>query len=95
VVIAVLFKAFFTAYTGSTRIHEATNTDKIPGLKLFDISANLCDLSNNLVTRDHRKNGIPPLTTSLVDVRVADTGIENVDQHIVRFDGAAIEFKGG
>lgn len=46
---AVIFQAFVTGFTVPAGVHQATNSNMVPGFEFGDLRSNLCDNSHNLV----------------------------------------------
>ena len=65
-------------------IDEATYADRIADFPFADIHACFHDRADDLVTRYHGENGAAPFVSDLMDIRMADTTIENINEHFVR-----------
>ena len=77
-------------------VDEAADTHPVADLVLADLVADLRDGAGDLVAGDHREVAAAPLVTGLVDVGVADAGVGDVDDDVVRLrvaarDGALLE----
>ncbi|CAH0291894.1 hypothetical protein SRABI106_03534 [Rahnella aquatilis] len=65
-----------------TRIDHTTDTDGVAHFEARDFRANLFHASDNFMPRNHRINALMPFITRLVDVRVANTAVQNVDHNV-------------
>ncbi|MNG12224.1 hypothetical protein D3C84_958230 [compost metagenome] len=78
-----------------TGINHAADANAVADLVTADIGAHGGDLADDLVTRHQRVDGNAPFIAGLMDIGVAHTTVENLDRHIVRAQGAALEGHGG
>jgi hypothetical protein len=78
-----LLFARFAGLASAVGIDEAADADGVAHFPLLHLGADLEDLADDLVTRDHRKDRVAPFVARL-DVRVADAAIEDVDEDVVR-----------
>ena len=67
-------------------IDEASDPDAIPDGVLGDVLPDLADDAGDLVAGHHREDRGTPFFARLMDVGVADAGVGDVDQHVVRAD---------
>ena len=86
--VAVLLQAGLAAGALAARVHEAADGGGIADLELADLGPDRRDAAQNLVTRDDRVDGCPPLVARGVEVGVADAAVEDVDLDI-RWTGVA------
>ena len=77
------------------RIDETADADRVAGPEPGDVGAGLGDPADDFVARHHREHRPAPFVAGLVDVRVANAAIEDVDQHLVRAGLAAVDRKRG
>src|SRR5437660_10564671 len=80
---AVLLQAFLAALADSTGIHYCANAGEFADFESLHLGPDACHASDNFMPRDHGKNRAAPLVPRLMDVRVADAAVENLDEHIV------------
>jgi hypothetical protein len=66
-------------------------TDGVPG----DLGAGLGDDAGDFMAGDHGIGGRTPLAAHVVDVRVADTDVLDLDQDVVRADVPSLDGRGG
>mmetsp|Transcript_61967 Transcript_61967/g.170268 ORF Transcript_61967/g.170268 Transcript_61967/m.170268 type:complete len:382 (+) Transcript_61967:320-1465(+) len=88
---AVLLLALLALLTLTARIDHAADADAVAHGERLHLGADSHHKPRDLVTRHHRKDGRAPLLARLVDVGMADAGILDLDRHIVRTDGAALD----
>jgi hypothetical protein len=72
-------------------VDETANPDRIADLEPGDLAADRADESHDFVTWNARINRALPFGPHLVEVRVADAAISDVDLHIVRTRLAALD----
>ncbi len=89
---AVLLQTGLAVVAFAARVDEAADADVIADLVLGDLGADLGDDAGDLVSRYHRVvGGAPPFGFHGVDIAVTDTRELDVEGHIVRADGAALD----
>jgi len=89
--LAILLLACAAGFAAPAGIDEAADPDDVARLPFLHLVTDPDDTANDLVTRHHGKDRIAPFVADLVNVRMADTAIENVDEHVVRTWLAALE----
>src|SRR5262249_28914339 len=89
-----LLLARATGLAAAAGIDEAADADDMAGLPFLHMIADLDDPADDLVTGDHGKDRVVPFVLHLVDVRMANAAIENVDEHVVRTGLAALQRPG-
>ena len=92
--LAILLLARAAGLAAAAGIDEAADADDMAGLPFLHMIADLDDAADDLVAGDHGKDRVVPLVLHLVNVRVADAAIENVDQHVVRTGLAPLDRPG-
>ena len=93
-VLAVLLQVMVAGFALSARIHHAAHTDQIARLEAGDILADAAHAADDLVARHDGVGGAAPVVAGGVQVAVADTGVEDVDDDIVRPGIASLEAEG-
>ena len=78
----------------AARIHHAAHTDQIARLEAGDILADAAHAADDLVARHDGVGGAAPVVAGGVQVTVADAGVEDVDDDIVRPGIASLEAEG-
>ena len=78
----------------AARIHHAAHADQIARLEAGDILADAAYAADDLVARHDRVGGAAPVVAGGVQVAVADAGVEDVDDDIVRPGIASLEAEG-
>ena len=78
----------------AARIHHAAHTDQIARLEAGDILADAAHAADDLVARHDGVGGAAPVVAGGVQVAVADAGVEDVDDDIVRPGIASLEAEG-
>jgi hypothetical protein len=91
VVLAVLLLALFAVAAHAARVHEAADAREVALLELRHLGAHARDAADDLVAGHHRVDGAAPLVAHLVDVRVADAAVLNLDEHVARAHVAPVE----
>jgi hypothetical protein len=66
-----------------TRIDEAADASQIAHFELLHLVTNLHYTAHDLVSWHHGVNGVAPFVANLVDIRVANATIGNLDLYIV------------
>src|SRR6185369_17886418 len=94
-VLAILLQPLGTTRAVAARVHDAPDGGEVPRLELRDLRADPGHPAHNLVSRHHRIDGPLPLAAHGVEVRMADAAEEDLDLHVVRPGGAAVEGIGG
>ena len=79
----ILFKPLASIGALAAGINEASHAHLIANFKTLYPCTNLCDNPSDLMARDHRIRRSSPLISSLMNVRVANTAISNIDQNII------------
>ncbi len=82
--LAELLVAGFARLAGAAGIDETADPDGVASLPLSDFASDLHHLAHDFVARHHGKNFAAPLGPHLVNVRVANPAIKDVNQDIVR-----------
>lgn len=67
-------------------VDHAADSDHVADLVFGDVLANSADLTDDLVASNNRVNGAGPVAVGGVEIRVAHTGVDNINQDIVRED---------
>src|SRR2546428_12604571 len=80
----VLLQACLAARAHPAGIHETADSGQLTDLESLNRGSDSRHASDNFVAGDHGINRATPLVPCLMDVRVADSTVENLDQHIVR-----------
>jgi hypothetical protein len=78
----------------AARIDHAADADSVADRVLRDVGSDLDDLADDLVPHDLRERDRTPLLADGVDVAVADAGVADRDEHVVRADVAALDLEG-
>ena len=78
---AVVLHAPEAVLTLTAGIDIGSNTDSVTYGKLCDLGANLGYLTQDLVTWNHREDALKPFVSNLVNIRVADARVENLDSN--------------
>src|SRR5439155_19146320 len=84
-----------TVIAGAARNDQANHTANVADFELGHRAANRRHPSNDLMTWDAWKPGrIPrcPFVARLMDIGMADSAIEDVQQYVVGTDGTALDF---
>ncbi|MNF85278.1 hypothetical protein D3C84_676660 [compost metagenome] len=92
---AVLLEVGLAGFAATARVDHAADTDQIADLMPGDIRTHGGHFANDLVARHQRINGNAPFVACLMDVRVADAAVENLDGHVVGPWAAPFEFHWG
>jgi hypothetical protein len=69
---------------GAARVHHAAHGSEVSLFELCYVFADLDNAAGDLVTGNHRVNRVLPLVARLMEIRVADAAIENVEDDICR-----------
>src|SRR5712692_2859336 len=90
---AVLLQACLAARAHPAGIHETADCGKLTCFEALHLGSDACHASDNFVAGDHGINRAAPLVSCLMDVRVADSTVENLDEHIMgpRFTPLKVE----
>src|SRR5437879_7878851 len=80
---AVLLQACLAARALSTGIHETADSGELADFEAFHLGSDAFHASDNFVAGDHGENRAAPFVPRLMDVRVADSAVENFDEYIV------------
>jgi len=75
----------------STGVNDAAHADEFAFTEAVRIGAQGGDSANDLVTRHDRKVRGAPVVVHFADVAVADTAVENINNHIIRTRITALE----
>jgi len=81
---AKLLEAFSAIRALSARIHITSDTGVISRLKSLHFCAHTTDTPHNFMARDYWVFGFAPFVPYLVDVRVANSAVKNIDEYIMR-----------
>ena len=68
---------------------------EIAGLQLAHVRADTHDATHDFVPRHHRIQRVAPVVPTLVQIRVADAAVENLDLHVQGTRIAALEIERG
>jgi hypothetical protein len=79
----MLFKTIFAILARPAGIDKATNAGKLIDFELLHTRTDLCDASNDLMSRYHRKNPRVPFITHLVKIGMTNTTVEDLDLNII------------
>ena len=79
---AVLFIALFALRTLTTGINETSDSDEVANLEFRDLVSGLDYATDNLVARNHGVDRSAPFVAGLMDIRMADTTILDVDLNV-------------
>jgi len=79
------------ARAGPARIHHAADSRKITFLKLRDAGTGFHDTAHDFVAWHAWVNRVVPFIPGLMDIRVADATIQDVDLNVLRKRVAAIK----
>ena len=82
--LAELLEVFAARIAVAARVHHAAHAGQVADLELLDVGAHGLHAAHDLVAGHHGEDGAAPLVADLVDVRVADAAVEDVDVHVVR-----------
>ena len=88
---AVLLEPCLAVVALTTGIDEHADAHPVPGLERRDLRTDLADNAGDLVSGHHREDRGEPLLARLVDVRVADPGVLDVDEDITRTQLASLD----
>src|SRR5690606_3614713 len=86
---AILLLAFAAGRTLAAGIDEAADTDRIAHLETRHRAADRAHVTDDLVAGHHREDAATPCAACLVDVRMADPAVADLDLYIVRTRRAA------
>lgn len=75
-----------TRFTLAAGIHKASNANPIIDLELGYLCTDLGDDAGNFMTGDHRIHARGPLVSSIVDIRMTNTGVGDFNQDVIRAD---------
>jgi hypothetical protein len=78
-----LFQAGFAFRTFATGINKTPDSGQIACFEFGDVIPRLDHAADNLVTWHHRIDRTTPLVASLVNIRMADAAIQNVDLDVM------------
>ncbi|MFT3765446.1 MAG: hypothetical protein QM820_08030 [Minicystis sp.] len=93
-VLAILLQALLAGRADAARVDQAADTGVVAGLELGHLGAHPLDAADDLVAWHHGIGGVRPLVADLMDVRVADSAVEDPDQDVVLARVAALEGEG-
>jgi len=88
---AVVTVGLLAVVAVTARVDEAADTSVVTDNEVLDVLADSHDNTGNLVSGNHGEDSGAPLFTSLMDVRVADTGELGLDVDIVVTDSASLD----
>lgn len=88
---AVLLQPRLAVLALTAGVDHAADTHLVADGELGDAGTDGLDDTGDLVPRNHREDGFAPALTGLVDVRVTDTGVLDVDQNVELTDFAALD----
>ena len=90
--LAVLLKVVGASGAAATRVDHAADADAVADLELSHLAAGGDDGADNLVAGHHREDAVrAPLGLDLVQVRVADAAVLDVDGDVVVAGRAALD----
>src|SRR5439155_5231411 len=88
---AVLLETCLAVVALPAGADHAADADLVACLESGHAGADLGHHTRDLVAGHHREDRLAPALTGLVDVRVADTGVLDVDQDVVFADRPALD----
>jgi hypothetical protein len=80
---AILFLPLATVAAVATRIHKAANTSVLTNGHVFHIGAHSNDNTTDLVTWNHGEGCLSPLLTDLMNIRVTDSSVLDLNDNII------------
>jgi len=92
---AELFQMLAAARAFPAGIHQAADRRGIPDFEFADVIAHCSHLANDLMAGNAGIDRVVPFVAGLMQVRVADAAVEDVDLHVMRTGRAAFEGKRG
>ncbi len=93
--LAVLLVLGFALLADAAGVDHDAYAGEVADGEARDLGADGGDAADDLVAGHHGEDGWTPVLIDLVDVGVADAGVEDLDDDIVRAGVAAIEAEGG
>ncbi len=81
-VLAILLLPVHATRADTARIHQATDPGQVAYSKFAYLSAGLDDTPDDLMAGNHGINRTAPLVADLVDIRMADPAILNLDDNV-------------
>ena len=75
-------ESFATVVAFVARLGDATKTNSIANFEVNNLGANSCYSADNLVTRNERITGHPPVIVNEVNIGVANSTVGNQDVNI-------------
>src|SRR4029077_8416061 len=87
----VLLQAFLTALTDTTGIHHGADAGQLADVESRYRGSDACHAPDDFMAGDHGEHRTAPLVSRLMDVGVADSAVQNFDEHVVRTQVASLE----
>src|SRR5207244_5523805 len=87
----VLLQAFLTALTDPTGIHYGADPGQGAHFESLHLGSDACHAPDNFMAWDHREYRAAPLVPRLMDVGVADSAVQDFDEHVVRTRFTSLE----
>ncbi len=91
--LAILLEVFLAGRAFAAGVDHAADTGPVADLQLLDMGADFHDLADDLVAGHHRVERVVPVVANLMEIGVADAGVENLDLDIVRAGFAPLEIE--
>ncbi len=88
---AVVLQALQAVLALQARADENADPYAVTWLERGDVASDFLDDAGDLVPRNHGEDRGEPLFACLMDIRVADAGVLDVDEHIVRTEIAPLD----
>jgi len=88
---AELLEPVLTRSAGAAGVDQTSHAGEVTGLERFDAAPCLGDAADDLVPGNHREAGARPLVAGLVDVRVADSAEEDLEDEVAGSGFAALD----
>src|SRR5579864_3995850 len=82
---AILLQPLLTVVTYPAAIHQAAGPGKIPYLELLHLAAYFHHTPHDLMPRHHRKDRSAPLVLNLMQIRMTNPAVQDVELYILRF----------
>jgi len=92
--LAILLQPFVAGGAALAAVDHAADADRVADLEGADMIANRGHMADDFVAGNAGIEGAVPFGTDLVQVRMADAAIGDIDCDIMRTDGAAFDVEG-
>jgi hypothetical protein len=92
-VLAVLFKSLIAGQAVLATINHESDSRDVADFEFGDVIADSGDRADDLVTWNARPERIAPLVASLMDIRMADTAVKDVDLDVMLADNRSYDFE--